>query len=255
MIYSVISGKGGTGKTTFCANIGKTLADKGKKVLLVDMDIGLRSLDIVLGLADKVVYDIFDVCEGRVELADAIIKHPKHESLFLLPAPQTISKSDIAASQIRALCREIHDEFDFVFIDSPPGIERGFECAVAGADRHILVLTADAVCIRGADRVLGALEALGEDCARTVINRYRPFWAKKSIMSSAEDILNTLSTDLLGIVPESREILLTSALNGRSISPPRSEASAAFANIAERLLGNSVPLMKMKESFLSEIFK
>ena len=230
-VIVITSGKGGVGKTTTTANLGASLALEGKKVALVDTDIGLRNLDVVMGLENRIVYDIVDVVEGRCKLRQALIKDKRYEELFLLPAAQTRDKSAVNEEQMKELTRNLKENFDYILIDCPAGIEQGFKNAVAGADRAIVVTTAEISAIRDADRIIGLLE---------VINRLRPNMVKKGEMMDVEDIVDLLSIDLTGVVPDD-EFIITQTNKGEPvISNKKAPSGKAYREIAKRILGENV---------------
>ena len=206
-VIVITSGKGGVGKTTTTANVGAALALRGKKVVLVDTDIGLRNLDVVMGLENRIVYDIVDVVEGKCKLRQALIKDKRFTDLFLLPAAQTRDKSAVNEEQMRELTIRLREEFDYILIDCPAGIEQGFKNAIAGADRAIVVTNAEISSIRDADRIIGLLEASEIKNPELIINRLRPEMVRKGEMMDVEDILDLLSIDLIGVVPEDEYII------------------------------------------------
>ena len=244
--YVVTSGKGGVGKTTVTANIGATLAFLGYKVILIDADVGLRNLDLVLGLENKIIFDISDVIEGRCRsYRQALIRDKRftNGALYLLPAPQTKQKEDIDPEGFRNVVQEMKNDFDFVFIDCPAGIEHGFKMSVYAADDAIVVTTPDLSAIRDADRVIATLESFeGKFSPKLIINRLKKYMVKKSQMLSVEDILETLRVDLLGIIPED-EYITISTNQGEPVVLNKSRPLAKyFMNIAKRLVDPTVPL-------------
>jgi len=198
----ITSGKGGVGKTTTCANLGIALASCGHKVVLVDADIGLRNLDIVLGLENRIVYDLVDVAEGYCRLRQALIKDKRMEGLFLLPAAQTRDKTAVTPEQMKELITELKEEFDYVLVDCPAGIEQGFRNAVAGADKAIIVTTPEVSAVRDADRIIGLLEAAGFEKPELIINRINPKMVARGDMMDIPDIIDILAIDLIGVVPD-----------------------------------------------------
>jgi len=243
--YVVTSGKGGVGKTTVTANIGAALALLGYKIVLVDADVGLRNLDLVLGLENKIIFDVSDVIEGRCRsYKQALIKDKRFNqgSLYLLPAPQTKQKEDIEPQAFKNVIQEIKNDFDFIFIDCPAGIEHGFKMAVYAADEAIVVTTPDLSSIRDADRVIATLESLERFSPKLVINRLKKHMVKKSQMLSVEDILETLKIDLLGIIPDD-EYITISTNHGEPVVLSKSKPLAKyFINIAKRLVDPSVSI-------------
>ncbi|TCS79065.1 septum site-determining protein MinD [Tepidibacillus fermentans] len=244
----ITSGKGGVGKTTTTANIGTVLALSGKKVCLVDTDIGLRNLDVVMGLENRILYDLVDVIEGRCRLKQALIKDKRFDELYLLPAAQTKDKNAVQPHQMRDLIAELKKEFEYVLIDCPAGIEQGFKNAVAGADHAIVVTTPEVAAVRDADRVIGLLEKEKHvSSPKLIINRIKPQMVKKGEMLDIEEIVSILAIDLLGIVPDD-EYVIQAANKGEPTSL-NTEATAAIAyrNIGRRILGDTVPLMNLEE--------
>lgn len=252
----VTSGKGGVGKTTTSANIGTVLALQGKEVCLVDTDIGLRNLDVVMGLENRIIYDLVDVAEGRCKLNQALVKDKRFESLSLLPAAQTSDKSAVTPEQMKKIIDTLKGDFDYVVIDCPAGIEQGFKNAIAGADQAIVVTTPEISSVRDADRVIGLLEQQ-ESIAppRLIINRIRLHMMKNGDMLEVDEIMNILAIDLLGIVVDD-EAVISSSNKGEPIAlDPSPKASQAYRNIGRRILGESVPLMSMDEKpgFLQKV--
>jgi septum site-determining protein MinD len=243
----ITSGKGGVGKTTTSANIGTALALKGKKVALVDTDIGLRNLDVVMGLENRIIYDLVDVAEGNCRLHQALIKDKRFDELYLLPAAQTKDKDAVAPEQMSKIIGELKQDFDYVIIDCPAGIEQGFKNAVAGADRAIVVTTPEISSVRDADRIIGLLEPYNIDQPKLVINRIRPHMMKKGEMLDVDEIVNILGIDLLGIVPDDEQVIKSSNLGEPAVLNPDTKAAIAYRNIARRMLGDSVPLMNLEE--------
>ncbi len=246
-VIVIASGKGGVGKTSLTANLGVALSRLGKKVLLIDADIGLRNLDIALGLENKIVYDIVDVVSGECEPLTAVIKDKRFEGLFFLPAAQTKDKDDVSAEQMNILCNKVKDDYDFVLIDCPSGIDRGFKAAVSPADRALIVTTPEISAIRDAERVAGILEAGGIKDFRVVINRIRPDMVKSGEMMSVDEILELLNIDLIGIIPEDPGMFAATNGGNPIVGAINSIAAAGCRNIAERLCGNHVPLMDVDE--------
>jgi septum site-determining protein MinD len=246
-VIVITSGKGGVGKTTASANIGVALANTGASVALVDMDIGLRNLDILMGLENRVVYNLVDVVEERCKLRQALVKDKKLPNLSLLPAAQTRDKTAVNADQMKTLCAELKELFEFVVIDSPAGIESGFQNAIAGAEEAIVITTPEMSAVRDADRIIGLLEARKDEIQqyRLVLNRIRPSMVKNNDMMSVEDVLEILSVKLLGVVPEDCDII-TSTNKGEPVSgTDNTRSGLAFRNIARRLRGEDVPFMDL----------
>ncbi len=257
-VIVITSGKGGVGKTTTTANVGAALALRGKKVVLVDTDIGLRNLDVVMGLENRIVYDIVDVVEGKCKLRQALIKDKRFTDLFLLPAAQTRDKSAVNEEQMRDLTMKLKEEFDFILIDCPAGIEQGFKNAIAGADRAIVVTNAEISSIRDADRIIGLLEASEIRNPELVINRLRPEMVKRGEMMDVEDILDLLSIDLIGVVPEDEYIITQTNKGEPAVSNKKAPSGRAYVEIARRILGENVEVTipgRKKEGFFDKFKK
>ena len=243
----VTSGKGGVGKTTTSANIGTALALLGKKVCMVDTDIGLRNLDVVMGLENRIIYDLVDVVEGRCRLEQAMIKDKRFDELYLVPAAQTKDKNAVTPEQVRDVVLKLKQKFDFVILDCPAGIEQGFRNAVAGADRAIVVTTPEKAAVRDADRVIGLLEKERLDAPKLVINRIRPHMMKSGDMLDVDEICAVLAVDLLGLVPDDDHVIRAANSGEPTVMNPDSRAAMAYRNIARRILGDSVPLMPIHQ--------
>src|SRR5512145_428823 len=205
-VVTLTSGKGGVGKTTAVANLAVALAADGKKVVCLDGDIGLRNLDVVMGLENRIVYDIVDVIEGRCRLRQAMIRDKHFEHLYLIPAAQTRDKTAVSPSDMVRVCDELRPDHDFILVDSPAGIERGFRNAIAPADRVLVVTNPEVSAVRDADRVVGILEAEEKGSPSLIINRLNPALVKNNDMLSAEDVLDLLGIQLIGIVPEDETV-------------------------------------------------
>jgi len=247
-VIVITSGKGGVGKTTTTANLGTGFALLGKKVVLVDADIGLRNLDVVMGLENRIVYDLVDVVEGNCRLKQALIRDKRYESLYLLPAAQTRDKNAVNPEQMKVLCKELTQDFDIVIIDCPAGIEQGFKNAIAGADQAIIVTTPEVSAVRDADRIIGLLESEGKHNPKLIINRIRPNMVKKGDMMDINDILEILAIDLLGIIPEDEYIIISTNRGEPAVANSVSIASTAYKNIVRRLVGENVPLMTIEDN-------
>lgn len=244
----ITSGKGGVGKTTTTANIGTALALQGKRVCLVDTDIGLRNLDVVMGLENRIIYDLVDVVIGRCKLHQALVKDKRFDDqLYLLPAAQSSDKTAVKPKQMKAIVDELKQEFDYVIIDCPAGIEQGFQNAIAGADKAIVVTTPEVSAIRDADRIIGLLEKQPIEPPQLVINRIRAGMVKRQEMFSVEEVASVLSIELLGIVADDEEVIKASNSGEPIAMNPNSKASIAYRNIARRILGESVPLLSLEE--------
>ncbi|KJS03866.1 MAG: cell division inhibitor MinD [Peptococcaceae bacterium BRH_c4a] len=253
-VIVVTSGKGGVGKTTTTANLGTGLAQLGYKVSLVDADIGLRNLDVVLGLENRIVYDITDVTGGHCRMRQALIKDKRYDGLFLLPAAQTKDKSAVNPDQMKVLCEDLRQEFDFVIIDCPAGIEQGFRNAIAGADRAIVVTTPEVSAVRDADRIVGLLEAAELRDPKLIVNRVRYKMVKAGDMMSIDDIIDILAIDLLGVVPEDEMVVITTNRGEPVVSDDRCRSGAAYRNIVRRITGEQVPLLSLDEGgFMGKI--
>jgi septum site-determining protein MinD len=240
-VLTVTSGKGGVGKTTAIANIGVALAAKGQKVICVDGDIGLRNLDVVMGLENRIVYDLVDVIEGRCRLRQAMIHDKRLPELYLIPAAQTRDKTAISPSDMARLCNDLRTECDWVLIDSPAGIERGFHNAIAGADKIIVITNPEISAVRDADRVIGLVEAEEREAPQLIINRLNPAMVKRGDMLSVDDVLDLLAIKLIGLVPEDENVIVASNRGAPLTLDAKSKAGKAFHNIARRLLGDEVP--------------
>lgn len=255
----ITSGKGGVGKTTTTANIGTGLALRGKRVCLVDLDIGLRNLDVILGLDNRIIYDIVDVAEGRAKLHQALVRDKRFDDkLYLLPAAQNADKDDLNPEEVKAIVKELKTEFDFVLLDCPAGIEQGFRNAIAGADGAIVVTTPEISAVSDADRVIGILEQQKMTLApQLIINRIRRHMMNDGQTMDVDDITRHLSISLLGIVFDDDAVIATSNKGEPVILDPNDRASQGYRNIVRRMLGESVPLMSMeekKESFWQRLF-
>jgi septum site-determining protein MinD len=240
-VLTITSGKGGVGKTTTVANLSAALAGEGQRVICIDVDIGLRNLDVVMGLENRIVYDLVHVVEGQCRLRQAMIKDKRLPELYLIPAAQTRDKSAVSPSDMVRLCDELRADFDWVLIDSPAGIERGFRNAIAPADRVLIVTNPEVSAVRDADRIIGLVEAERKGPAQLIINRVRPSMVQRGDMLSAQDVLDVLAIDLLGIVPEDENIIIGSNRGTPVALDGRSKAGQAFRDIALRLLGKDVP--------------
>ncbi|HWR41195.1 MAG TPA: septum site-determining protein MinD [Patescibacteria group bacterium] len=246
-VIVVTSGKGGVGKTTTTANLGTGFALMGKRVVLVDADIGLRNLDVVMGLENRIVYDLVDVTDGNCRLKQALIRDKRYETLYLLPAAQTRDKTAVNPEQMEKLCKDLAQEFDYVLIDCPAGIEQGFKNAIAGADRAVIVTTPEVSAVRDADRIIGLLESEGKHNPRLIVNRIRPLMVKKGDMMNIEDIQEILAVELIGIIPEDEYIVISTNRGEPAVVNPTSAASQAYKNIVRRLMGEEdLPLMALE---------
>src|SRR5438105_5262862 len=247
-VITITSGKGGVGKTTTTANVGTALAMQGKKVAVVDSDIGLRKPDAVVGLDNRIVYDLLDLVAGQCRLRQALIKDTRLPELYLLPAAQTRDKNAINSIQMEQLCEQLRQDFDFVLIDSPAGIEQGFRNAIVGADEIIIVANPEMASVRDADRIIGLVEAAGKLEPRLILNRLRAEMARRGDMMDVADVLEVLGVDLLGIVPEDEMIIVATNKGEPIVYEKRSRAGRSFLNAAQRIMGEEVPLNEIMEA-------
>lgn len=244
----VTSGKGGVGKTTTSANIGTALALLGKKVCLVDTDIGLRNLDVVMGLENRIIYDLVDVAEGRCRLNQALVKDKRFDELYMLPAAQTKDKSAVTPEQVKDIVLELKKDFEYIIIDCPAGIEQGFKNAIAGADQAIVVTTPENAAVRDADRVIGLLESSAHVAPpKLIVNRIRNSMVRSGDMLDIDGILQVLNIDLIGIVPDDERVIKAANTGEPTVMNPDSPAAIAYRNIARRILGDNVPLMQLEQ--------
>jgi len=243
-IIVVTSGKGGVGKTTTTANIGAGLSKLDKKVLVIDTDLGLRNLDVVMGLENRIVYNLVDVIEGSCRLKQALIKDKRHENLHLLPSAQTKDKSAISPEQMIKLTTELREEYDYVLLDCPAGIEQGFQNAIAGADRALVVTTPEVSAIRDADRIIGLLEANKLGHLDSIINRIRIDMVKRGDMMSIDDVTEILSINLIGAIPDDEQVVIGTN-QGEAVIDMDSIAGQAYMNICRRITGEEVPFMNL----------
>jgi septum site-determining protein MinD len=256
-VITITSGKGGVGKTTMVANLGVALAMQGHRVVVIDADVGLRNLDMMLGLENRIVYDLVDVIEGRCRLRQAMVRDKRLSELFLVPAAQTRDKSAVRPDDMVRICEHLAEEHDFILIDSPAGIEQGFRYAIAPSDEILIVTNPEVAAVRDADRIIGLIEAGEKGPARLIINRVKPEMVRRGEMLSIADVVELLAIDLIGIVPEEPAILVA-ANRGQSLaySDDGSLAGQAFHNIARRLRGEDVPFLPMREpGVLERLFR
>lgn len=247
-VIVVTSGKGGVGKTTTSANIGTALAKLGYKVALIDTDIGLRNLDLLLGLENRIVYTLVDVVEGNCKLKQALVKDKKNPNLVLLAAAQTRDKSAVSVEQIQEVCAELKKKYDFIIVDSPAGIEQGFQIATASATEAIVVATPEMSSVRDADRIIGLLEAKeGLNSYKLVLNRVRHNMIEANDMMSVDDVIDILSIELLGIIPEDTSIITSTNKGEPVVHDESAKAAQAYLNIARRIIGEDVPFMNLEE--------
>ncbi|MCI5951693.1 MAG: septum site-determining protein MinD [Anaerostipes sp.] len=254
-VIVVTSGKGGVGKTTTTANVGTGLAKLGYSVVLIDTDIGLRNLDVVMGLENRIVYNLVDVVEGNCRIKQALIKDKKYSNLFLLPSAQTRDKTSVSPEQMKKLTDELREEFDYIILDCPAGIEQGFKNAIAGADRAVIVTTPEVSAIRDADRIIGLLEANEIKKMELIINRIRMDMVKRGDMMSQEDVVDILAIDLLGIVPDDENIVIATN-QGEPLVGSDCLAGKAYMNICKRILGEEVSFMEFPvDGFFARLMK
>ena len=255
-VIVITSGKGGVGKTTTTANIGTGLAKLGKKVVMIDTDIGLRNLDVVMGLENRIVYNLVDIVEGNCRLKQALIKDKRYSNLFLLPSAQTRDKSAVSPEQMRKLVDELRKDFDYILLDCPAGIEQGFKNAIAGADRAIIVTTPEVSAIRDADRIIGLLEASDLRDIHLIINRLRPDMIARGDMMSVDDVTEILAVDLIGTLLDDEQIVIATN-QGEPLSGKNSQAEEEYRNICKRLMGEEVPFaeLRRKKGMFSRLFK
>ena len=247
-VIVITSGKGGVGKTTTSANIGTALAKNGHSVVLIDTDIGLRNLDLLLGLENRIVYTLVDVVEERCKLKQALVKDKKNPNLCLLAAAQTRDKSAVTAEQLKKITEKLKKDYDFVLVDCPAGIEQGFQTAIAGASEAIVVTTPEMSAVRDADRIIGLLEAAeGVESYRLLINRVRPNMIKSNDMMSVEDVENILSCQKIGVIPEDTGIITSTNRGEPIVNNEKSLAGKAYSNVARRINGEEVPFLDIDE--------
>lgn len=256
-VIVVTSGKGGVGKTTSTANIGWALSTMGKKVVVIDGDIGLRNLDVVMGLENRIVFDLVDLVEKRAKPKQAMIKDKRFENLYLIPAAQTRDKDAVQPEQMKELVDLLKEEFDYIFIDCPAGIENGFKNAIAGADRAIVVTTPEVSAVRDADRIIGLLEANLIEDIQLIINRIKINMVKSGDMLDIEDILEILGVKLIGSIPDDESIVISTNKGEPVINYENAMASKAYRNIAKRIMGEEVAFLNLdiEDSFLKRLQK
>ena len=246
-VIVVTSGKGGVGKTTTSANVGTGLSALGKRVVLIDTDIGLRNLDVVMGLESRIVYNLVDVCEGKCRIKQALIRDKRHPSLYLMPSAQTRDKSAIRPEQMVRMVAQLKEQFDYIILDCPAGIEQGFKNAIAGADRAFVVTTPEVSAIRDADRIIGLLEAEEFKQIDLIINRMRPDMVRRGDMISANDVVDILALNLIGVIPDDESVVIA-ANQGEPIVGNHSLAGRSYQDICQRILGKEVPFMEFDKS-------
>jgi septum site-determining protein MinD len=253
-IITITSGKGGVGKSTTTANIAVGLAENGKKVVAIDFDIGLRNLDMILGLERRIVYDVVDVMEGNCNLSQALIHDKRSKNLYFLPASQTKDKNILDKEKVRKLIDELREEFDYVLLDSPAGIEGGFEHSIFLVDLALIVTTPEISAVRDADRVIGIIDAksekakAGEEVEKyIIINRVKQDLVDRGEMLSSEDVLDVLALPLIGMVPEDEKVV-TSTNSGEPVYYDKNSFSGeAFRRISKRVIGEEVEFLDLKK--------
>ena len=240
-VIVITSGKGGVGKTTTSANVGTGLAILGKRAVLIDTDIGLRNLDVVMGLENRIVYNLVDVVEGSCRMKQALIRDKRYPNLYLLPSAQTRDKSSVSPEQMIKLVDDLRDEFDYILLDCPAGIEQGFYNAIAGADRALVVTTPEVSAIRDADRIIGLLEHAGIGGIAMIANRTPGDIVRGGDMRSLRDVMDILAVNILGAIPDDENIVI-STNQGEPLVGLGSPAGEAYLSICRRLMGENVPL-------------
>jgi len=245
IVITVTSGKGGVGKTTATANLSMALALAKKRVVAIDADIGLRNLDVVMGLENRIVYDLVDVVDGICRLKQAMIRDKRIEGLYLIPAAQTRDKTAVTPEDMIAVCGELRPEFDYILIDSPAGIEQGFKNAVAPADKVIIVTTPEVSAVRDADRIIGLIEAEAKGPPSLIINRLRPDMVKRGDMLAIDDVLDIRGIELIGVVPDDESIIISTNRGIPVALENNSLAGQAFKNVSQRLMGQTVPFLDL----------
>ncbi len=249
-VLVVTSGKGGVGKTTSTAALGAALAQTGKKVVVVDFDVGLRNLDLIMGAERRVVYDLINVVQGDAKLAQALIRDKRLDTLHLLPASQTRDKDALTSEGVARVMGELREKFDWVICDSPAGIERGAQLAMYHADEAVVVTNPEISSVRDSDRIIGLLDSKTERAEKgervekhLLLTRYDPARAARGEMLKMEDILEILSIPLLGIIPESQDVLRASNLGAPvTLADPTSAPARAYADAVRRLLGEKLAM-------------
>lgn len=243
-VIVITSGKGGVGKTTTSANVGTGLAVLGKRTVLIDTDIGLRNLDVVMGLENRIVYNLVDVVEGNCRMKQALIRDKRYPNLYLLPSAQTRDKSAVSPEQMKKLADDLREDFDYILLDCPAGIERGFQNAIAGADRALVVTTPEVSAIRDADRIIGLLEAADMGMIDLIVNRIRMDMVRRGDMMSMEDVMDILAVNVIGVVPDDETIVI-STNQGEPLVGMGSQAGQAYLNICRRIMGEQIPFLSL----------
>ena len=263
-IIVVTSGKGGVGKTTTSAAISTGLAMKGYKTVVIDFDVGLRNLDLIMGCERRVVYDFVNVINQESNLKQTLIKDKRTENLYILPASQTRDKDALNIEGVERVLNELSEEFDFIICDSPAGIEKGAQMALYFADEAIIVTNPEVSSVRDSDRIIGILQSKSRKAEKgetvkehLLLTRYNPSRVEDGEMLGVNDVEDILAVDLLGVIPESQDVLKASNQGTPVILDERSDAGAAYSDAVSRLIGNDVPhrfLEAQKKSFLSRVF-
>ncbi len=256
-IATITSGKGGVGKTTATANLGVALAAGGQRVVCIDADIGLRNLDVVMGLENRIVYDLVDVIEGRCKLKQSLIKDKRLSDLYLIPAAQTRDKTAVSPQDMVRLTNDLRPDFDWVLIDLPAGIERGFRNAIAPADLILVVTNPEVSSVRDADRIIGLIEAEEKGPGKLIVNRIKPEMVKRGDMLDTPDILEVLAIELIGIIPEDESVIVASNQGMPVALDPKSKAGRAFQHTARRMNGEDVPFesLEVSDGFFGRLSK
>jgi septum site-determining protein MinD len=244
-VIVVTSGKGGVGKTTTTANIATALAALGNKVVAIDGDVGLRNLDVIMGLENRIVYTLIDALDGNCRLNQTLIKDKRVDNLYMIPTAQSKTKDAVSSEQMVNICGELRNDFDYILIDSPAGIEAGFRNAAAGADEALVVTTPDVSAVRDADRIIGLLESMDKSPIRLIVNRIRPHMVRKGDMLGVSDVLDVLAITLIGMVPDDESVFTSSSRGEPLTMSSDSVAAIAFKNIAARINGDDVPFMNL----------
>ena len=253
-IYVVTSGKGGVGKTTTSANLGVGFAMRGKKVVLIDTDTGLRNLDLLLGLENRIMYDLVDVTEGRVPYKKALVRHKKHETLFLLPTSQVKDKSAVNPEALSKLCEELKEEYDVIIIDCPAGIEQGFQTAIKAADVALVVTMPEISAVRDADKIIGELGRAGKENILLIVNRIRYQMVESGDMLNMDDIDDILSIKCVGQIPDDETVVTSTNRGEPCITMKNSQAGQAYYDVVSRLCGEDVPFPEPPSTgFLSKL--
>ena len=255
VVITVTSGKGGVGKTTVTVNLAVSLALRGKKVVCIDGDIGLRNMDVILGLENRIVYDLVDAVEGRCRIKQAMIHDKRLPDLYLIPASQTRDKDAVSPEQMIQLCNDLRHDFDYILIDSPAGIEQGFKNAIAPADKVLVVTNPEVSAVRDADRIIGLIEAEGKGPGQLVLNRINKTMVDRGDMMNQDDVIELLAIEMIGLIPEDGNVVVSTNRGTPIAFDEKSQAGAAFRNLAARIEGDNVPFNETaeKESFLSRL--